>query len=161
VEQANKKIPFYNIRIDREGIWYYKGAEMFRREIVELFYRHLRKDESGNYIIELENDCCYLEVEDTAFVIKAVYCNENRGGEGDEDISLLLSDGTLEKLNPDKIWIGRNNILYCAIKNNKFDARFSRSSYYQLAQYINHDPEKDAYFLLFDGKPYYIQESKS
>lgn len=158
VKQQNKNIPFYDIRIDKEGIWYYKGAEMFRREIVELFYRHLRKDESGNYIIEMENDRCYLEVEDTAFVIKAVYRNENMA---DEDISLLLSDGTLEKLNPGKIWIGQDNILYCAIKNNQFNARFSRASYYQLARYIHHDPEKDAYFLLFDEKTYYIQENKA
>ncbi len=154
----NKKIPFYDIRIDKEGIWYYKGAEMFRREIVELFYRHLKKDEAGKYLIELENDCCYLEVEDTAFVVKSVFCSEYENG---YQFFLLLSDGTIEKLNPDKIWIGQDNVLYCKIKSGPFDARFSRASYYQLAEYIQYDPQKDVYFLLVDGIPYYIKQNRS
>ena len=64
-----ENIPFCNIRIDKNGVWYYKGAEMFRREIVNFFYQNLRQDESGRYLIELPNDRCYLEVEDAPFVV--------------------------------------------------------------------------------------------
>ena len=62
-----------NIRIDKEGVWYYKGAEMFRKEIVNFFYQNLKRDESCQYLIELENDRCYLDVEDTPFVIRSVH----------------------------------------------------------------------------------------
>jgi len=46
---------------------------MFRKEIVNFFYQNLKRDESGQYLIELENDRCYLDVEDTPFVIRSVH----------------------------------------------------------------------------------------
>ena len=71
--EIKSESPFCQIRIDKDGVWYYKGAEMFRKEIVNFFYQNLRQDESGNYLIELENDRCYLEVEDTPFVVRSVH----------------------------------------------------------------------------------------
>ena len=62
-----------DIRIDKEGIWYYKGAHMFRKEILGVFFKHLRIDECGKYLIELGSESCYIDVEDTAFVVVAVY----------------------------------------------------------------------------------------
>jgi uncharacterized protein len=32
-----KDLPSIDIRIDKDGIWYYKGNEMFRKDIVALF----------------------------------------------------------------------------------------------------------------------------
>lgn len=50
----NNDIPPCDIRIDKEGVWYYKDAEMFRKDIVNLFYQNLKLDELGRYIIELQ-----------------------------------------------------------------------------------------------------------
>ena len=61
------------IKIDKEGIWYYKGAHMFRKDILCVFFEHLKIDECGKYLIELNEERCYLDVEDTAFVVAAVY----------------------------------------------------------------------------------------
>ena len=48
------------------------GTEMKRQEIVQYFYRYLKRDPDGNYLIEIENDRCYVEVEDAPYVIKRV-----------------------------------------------------------------------------------------
>ena len=39
-----------DIKIDKEGIWYFRGAHMFRKEILSIFFDHLRTDEDGKFI---------------------------------------------------------------------------------------------------------------
>jgi hypothetical protein len=144
------------IRIDREGTWHYKGNEMFRKDIVKLFYQSLKRDESGKYYIELENDLASLEVEDTAYVVTAVYKFGSRD-DGNERLSVLLNDETLEELDCGSLRVGDQNILYCTVKPDGHDARFLRSSYYQIAEYFDYDDAGDSYFLPLNGTRYYIK----
>jgi hypothetical protein len=150
-------IPSCQIRIDKEGMWYYKGAEMFRKEIVNFFYQNLQLDEAGRYLIELENDRCYLEVEDTAYVVRSVRRSVSETSE-EQVCQLLLSDDTVELLDPGTLRIGKDNVLYCRVKTNRFEARFLRAAYYQLADGIEYDPERDAYYLPFNGERYYCKD---
>ena len=147
-----------DIRIDKEGVWYFRGAEMFRRDFVHLFYQHIKKDVDGRYFIEYGDETSYLDVEDTAFVIKSINksCSPS---DGEECIEMLLSDGTVEKLEPDTIFIGCDNVLYCCIKEKRFDARFLRPSYYQMAELIEYDPEKNSYLISLNNNKYYIKIS--
>lgn len=145
------------IRIDREGTWHYKGNEMFRKDIVKLFYENLKRDEAGRYYIELENDLASLEVEDTAYVVTAVYKSGSRD-EGNERISVLLNDETLEELDCASLRIGDQNILYCTVKADGHDARFLRSSYYQIAEFFDYDDAGDSYFLPLNGARYMIKD---
>lgn len=144
-----------DIKIDKEGIWYFRGAEMFRRDFVNLFYQHINKDSDGRYFIEYGEEISYLDVEDTAFVIKSVHisCSEKSD---DESVEMLLSDGTVETLKPETLYIGRDNVLYCLVKNKCFEARFLRPSYYQIAEMIEHDTERDSYLISLNDKKYYI-----
>jgi hypothetical protein len=146
------------IRIDREGTWHYKGNEMFRKDIVKLFYRNLKRDESGRYYIELENDLASLEVEDTAYVVTAVYRFGSRD-QGNERISVLLNDETLEELDGSSLRIGDHNVLYCTVKADGHDARFLRSSYYQIAEFFDYDDAGDFYYLSLNGTRYTIKGS--
>ena len=151
----NKDIHPCDIRIDKDGVWYYKGNEIFREEIVKYFYQNLKKDEAGRYLIELEDDRCYLEVDDTPFIVRGVYrCIAEEDNE--ECIYLLLSDKSVEKLDPDSLWAGKDNVLYCSIKNGAFVARFSRSSYYQIADFIECSDCDDEYFISLNGRHFNI-----
>ena len=150
-------IPPCQIRIDKEGVWYYKGAEMFRKEIVNFFYQNLRQDETGNYLIELENDRCYLEVEDTAFVVRSVRQALSEK-DGKTVFHLLLSDDTVDLLDPAKLRIGKENVLYCTVKDDRFAARFLRPAYYQLAGDIEYDEDQDKYFMPLNGERHYLKD---
>jgi hypothetical protein len=150
-----KDIPPCNIRIDKEGVWYFKGNEIFRDEIVKYFYQNMKKDEAGRYLIELEDDCCYLDVEDTPFIVRSAYRSAAEAG-NEECIYLLLSDQSVEKLNPDSLWAGKDNVLYCSVKKNAFVARFSRASYYQIADFIEYGDGENEYFISLNGKNFYI-----
>ncbi len=148
-------IPFGNIRVDKNGVWYFHGAEMFRKDIVDLFYKNLRKDESGRYIIELANDRCYIEVEDAPYVVKAVYKFNSKDSD-EESLHVLLNNSDLDELDLTTVRIGADNVMYCSVKDNMFTARFSRASYYQLADFIDYDDENDSYYITINNCRYYI-----
>jgi hypothetical protein len=153
-QTENNRYPF-SIKIDKEGIWYYNGAEMFRKDIVNLFYEGLKRDEAGQYRIELGDDWCFIEVEDVPFVVKAVNKSGSKGTES-ETIEIYLNNENSEKLDPSSLRVGKDNVLYCTVKEGEFDARFSRAAYYQIADYIEHDKEKNSYFITLNGRIYTI-----
>ena len=146
------------IRIDKEGVWYYNGAEMIRKDIIMSFARNLICDETGKYLIELDNERCYVEVEDTPFVVRKVSFIQSPGK---DYFSALLSDDSIEELDLNSLSISDANILYCTVKNNKFRARFSRPAYYQLAAYIKHDSSDDRYYVTMNGSSYHVANART
>ena len=148
------------IKIDKEGIWYYKGAHMFRKEILCVFFEHLKIDECGKYLIELNEERCYLDVEDTVFVVGAVY-KTNLSDDGRYQIDVLLTDDSCEKLEMSSLYIGKDNILYCRVKEGKFTARFSRNSYYQLAEFIEQSENGNLFFINLNGEKYIINSNQA
>lgn len=149
-----------DIRIDKEGVWYYKGAHMFRKEILSVFFEHLRIDECGKYLIELGEERCYLDVEDTAFIVAAVYKTQLPDN-GRAQIDILLNDDSCEKLEMQSLYVGRNNVLYCRVKEGKFTARFSRNSYYQLAEFIEQSENGNNYFINLNGEKFIINSNQA
>jgi len=123
VENIFKKMESFDIKIDKDGVWYYKGAHMFRKEILHIFYEHLQMDECGRYLIELGPERSYLDVEDTVFVVSAVYKTENPLN-GREQIEIVLNDDSCEILEMNTLSEGPDNVLYCRVKEGKFVARF-------------------------------------
>jgi hypothetical protein len=147
-------VPPCMIYIDRNGKWFHKGVEIIRGEILDEFYKCLTTDSCGEYLIILGEEKCFVEVEDTPFIITRVeFGNTEKPAE--ERIILYVIDDTREILDPVTLSVGDENILYCRIKNNKFKARFSRAAYYQLASHIKE--EGDKYYLPLKNKKYYIK----
>ncbi len=145
-----------DIKIDKEGTWYYRGAHMFRKDILCIFFENIKIDAYGNYLIELGEEICYLDVEDTAFVVTAVYKTRQEDDTTDQ-IDVLLTDDSLEKLDLNTLYVGKENVLYCSVKDKKFKARFSRNSYYQLAQFIEPDEKENCFFISLNNEKYYIE----
>ena len=146
------------IFIDREGDWHYRGSRMERSDIVSHLCQHMSRDEaSGLYIIQLGKQRCYLEVEDTPLAITGVLPTEER--EEDKPGQLLLAIKYLERhepLDPESLWIGAQNVLYCRVMESGIPARFLRPAYYQLAEFIHEDQEQNRFYLSLGGKHFYI-----
>ncbi|MBM4314024.1 MAG: DUF1285 domain-containing protein [Deltaproteobacteria bacterium] len=142
------------IFIDREGVWYFGGAEMKRKDIVHYFYKYLKRDPEGRYQIEIENDRCRVVVEDAPYVVKSIdvgFCrHSNRPA-----IDVSLNDGSREGLSLDApLRIGDDHILYCKVKEGEHEARFSRPAYYQFCRHIDYDSQRGEYRLLFNQRSY-------
>lgn len=145
-----------DIKIDKDGIWYYRGAHMFRKDILCVFFEHLKMDECGKYFVELNEEIYYVDVEDTVFVVSAVY-KKKKTSNDHEQIDILLSDDCLEKLDLNSLTVGEDNIMYCRIKEGKFTARFSRNSYYQLAEFIEQDDMDNTFYIPLNNQKYLIK----
>jgi len=145
------------IFVDKDGVWFHKGAPITHQGFLQLFYDSLYEDGHGNYIIKFKDQVCRLDVEDTPFVVLSV---DYSSGEKEEKdcIVLRLIDGTKERLDPGSLFVGSEHVLYCKIKNGEFNARFSRPSYYQLAQYIEEEAKTGRFFVSLNGEKVYIEE---
>jgi uncharacterized protein len=144
--------PYLKLVIDKDGRWFQNGAEIIHPEIYRMFAGMLEKTADGNYIVRFGGEICRVEVEDAPFVIQSV------DDAADGRIIILLNDGSREPLDPDHFWIGKENVPYCKVKEGAFHARFSRPAYYQLARHIVAGDDKNAFFLLIDGKRTEIKE---
>ncbi len=143
-----------DISIDTDGIWYYRGAEMFRKDIVHYLSSHLCRDDKGRYLVSLPNDSAFIEVEDTALVVRRIdYLTDPNTGE--VQIIITLSDESVEEMDPSTLRIGNHNIPYCRVRGNSLDARFNRASYYQLAELIRFE-EGQGFYLMVNGNKYYL-----
>ena len=149
-------IPACHIRIDKEGNWYYRGLPIIKREIYLHLNKCIRKDPSGKYILLMDGEKCYLEVEDTPYVIKEIRLDADP--KRDPVLFVKLNDETEEELKVDTVRVGKDNVLYCKVKDVLFDARFLRASYYQLAEYLQCDGEN--YYLVVGNKKFYLEQPR-
>jgi len=144
----------FDIRIDKHGVWYFRGEEMIRPDIVQYFYRYLTRDSAGKYLIEIDNDRCYVTVEDVPYVIKKVELCFSKD-DGGLRIMIFLSDGSKEAVKLDTpFWVGEDNVMYCKVKCGEHTARFSRTAYYQRCKYIEYDSARDTYEVTFNNRSY-------
>jgi hypothetical protein len=144
------------ILIDKEGRWFHKGAEMIHRDIVRFFYEHIEVDSLGRYVVRWGEEHCYLEVEDTPFVVQKVKVEEDGGI---QNFRLFLSDDTEEILNPETLFVGGENVLYCKVKQGRFPARFLRPAYYQMAEFVRE--EEGGFHLPLNGEKHFIRDKSS
>jgi hypothetical protein len=135
-----------NIRIDRDGVWYFQGREIIRKDILSLFYASLHLDDNG-YYLEINGQREYLEVEDTVFLVQGAELVRD----SEEAFMIRLNDGTQERLDLMTFHIAEANIPYCLVKEGRFPARFLRLPFYQVAQYAEYDEGADEYFLMLNG----------
>ena len=154
---ANDNVPPCLIFIDKEGRWFHNGVEMIHRETILLFYQHMSLDSLGRYIITWEGERCYVEVEDTPFVVRRARFMDSDQRNRSRYI-LTLNDGTEENLSPDTLLVGVDNVLYCRVKDRAFPARFGRAAYYQLAQHM--EERERIYVLPLNGKDYMIHSKE-
>jgi len=154
-ENEKKEIPSIDIRIDKDGVWYYEGNEMFRKDILSTFFQELERDSTGRYVIRHNEQVFAITVEDVPFAVKSIEPSQDeQGREG--YFNILLTDDSVETLDPATLRMGEDNVLYCAVKDKRFEARFTRKSYYQFAEHIQYDSDKDMYYIKLNDTIYEI-----
>ena len=151
-------LPPCNIRIDKEGTWYYQGLPIVNRNIYLYLNQCLGRDASGKYILSMGEERCYLEVEDTPFVIQEVYLKSEAEG-APAALWVKLNDGTEEPLDVGSLRVAADNVVYVMIKHAFCEARFTRAAWYQLAGQIQQD--RQGYYLSVDGVKTYLKGFES
>lgn len=137
------------IFLDKDGRWFHEGVEITHPLTLELFSRSVRRGPDGGYWLQIGPERARIEVEDTPYMVREATWR-------DGEVELKLNDGSLERLDPSTLWIGKGNVLYCLVKPEKLPARFLRPAYYQLVSRVEQD--EIGYFLSLRGKKFYLRD---
>jgi hypothetical protein len=140
------------IKIDKEGNWFYNGAQIINRNIFLLFCNSLEKDGKGGYFLRVDEETSPVIVESTPFVVVDVAKNE-------DVLKIKLNDETMETLDVGSFFISKNNVPFCRVKEGRFPARFLRKAYYRIAECFEQD-EDERIFIKLAGKKIYVNQEK-
>ena len=134
VEQWHpERVGDIDIRIGRDGHWFYQGEEMTREAVVRLFSTILRKDDDG-YCLVTPAEKMRIQVEDAPFVVRLMDV-EGEGQAQTIHFSTNVGDSfTLSANHPLRVYTNENGDPkpYVKVRRN-LEALVSRSVYYELA----------------------------
>ncbi|MCU0589112.1 MAG: DUF1285 domain-containing protein [Syntrophobacteraceae bacterium] len=145
------------IFVDEEGEWYSDGVAISREDLVQFFLEHVDELPDGSHVIAWQGNRCALRAADTPFVVSRVDSVE---GPVPGARKILLKLKYLPQpvaLDPRTLCSASSNVLYCRVHGGRHRARFSRPAYYQLAQWVEEDPETGDFCLSMGGSKYPIQ----
>jgi hypothetical protein len=138
------------ISFRHDGNWYSDGERIDNPRIALLFSRSIKRNPDGSYYLQVAEERAAITVEDTPYVVKAVY------EDGSGAFRIVTNDDEHELLDPATLEVGRDNVLYCRVKGGAFQARFLRTAYYHLSNSFFAD-QGETFSLVVQGRRYPIK----
>ncbi len=138
-----------SIRIDGDGRFWHDGQLVEHPGLAAAFASWLAVEPAtGRYVLRNAVNWCYVTVERTPFVVRAV--TEHAGG----GLELTLSDGTREPLDTATLRLGDDDVPECRVKDSRFPARFSRTAAYALLEHARPcgDGDGDGFVVELGGE---------
>lgn len=123
-----------DMRIDRDGVWYYHGSAIRRKELVCLFASVLTRDEDGRYWLVTPNEIGLVRVEDAPFIAVEMF---EAGSAREKMISLRTNVDEIVTVNDEhSLHVVTNPKTgepspYVRLREG-IEARVARSVYYEL-----------------------------
>ncbi|HEY4636009.1 MAG TPA: DUF1285 domain-containing protein [Rhodospirillales bacterium] len=123
-----------DMRIDRNGVWYYRGSPIGRKELVRLFSTVLRRDDAGDYWLITPAEIGRIEVEDAPFLAVELA----REGDGhDQNLSLRTNVGKIVAVDADHpirvdVVASTGEPAPYVVMDGGVEARLTRAVYYEL-----------------------------
>ena len=121
---------YQEIKITRDGKWYFGDAEMFRRNILHILAKNINRDETGAYYIEMGEELNPLMVEDVPFLATGIIEEDGR------PIKLVFHDLQEMELEHELKLYLRGDVPYISFRWPA-DTRLSRGVYWKLSDYFD------------------------
>lgn len=140
-----------NLYIDGNGDWFNNGIKVVHERIFRLFNESLRMDSHGAYYLKINEQTCPVKVEDTPYVVRGVFMENDARGR--DTMWLLLNDGRRVPLEPETLHGLTDKSVRCRV-SGRFPAAFSPAAFTQFGQYLERDSDTGGYCLELNGKKY-------
>lgn len=134
------------IELDSEGHFWHEGERITDARISDLFHRSIQRTPGGTYLLVVAPFSYPLVVHDVPYWVTGVALATD-GDSGDRPgLRVRLNDGSEEELAIDTLRYQPRRGFVCRVKGGTMPARFSRPSYFALAEYVTEDesPSSDA-----------------
>ena len=142
-----------DMNIDSEGQWFFEGSPIMRPRLIRLFASVLRRD-NGEYFLVTPVEACRIRVADVG-----------SDGAGDDSQSVIVTTNvgdtfTIDQQHP--LRVGQTGpskgLLYAHVRSG-LDAKFNRSSYYEVMNRVELDKETGRYMIRSVGKAFEVEAS--
>lgn len=131
------------IRIDADGRVWHEGERVAHPGLERALASWVDYDDAaGRYVLRNALDWCWVAVDHTPLVVRAVHV----GGEG---VAVTLSDGSREPLRLDTLRVAPDGATYAYVRGGTLLARFDRAAAFALLQHA--EPEGEGYVLALAG----------
>jgi hypothetical protein len=138
-----------DIRIDRNGLWFYHGSPIGRKELVRLFASVLQRDDEGRYWLITPAEKGEIQVEDAPFSAVEMMCE----GEGAQHIIRFRTNVddivNVDRDHPIRVEIDPETgepSPYVMVRDG-LEARLTRSVFYELVEIGLDQSAEDAQIL--------------
>ena len=124
-----------DIRIAKDGTWFYMGSPIGRQRLVKLFSTVLRKDEDDEYYLVTPVEKLRIQVEIAPFI--AVQLENSGEGKNQELHFRTKTDDIVLASSKNRIWVENSDtgepVPFIEIRNG-LNALIARNVYYQLIE---------------------------
>ena len=142
-----------DMRIMRNGKWFYMGSEIKRPAMIKLFSRILRLDEDNHYYLVTPVEKVRIQVEDAHFVATSIHQETKNGIKNLYFTTNLNEEILLSNQNPIDIKIDINTeepSPYILVRKN-LKALISRSVFYELIDLAKKQTIDSAEYLILES----------
>ena len=128
-----------SIELDSEGHFWHEGERITDARISDLFHRSIQRTPGGTYLLVVAPFSYPLVVHDVPYWVTGVALATDCDSGDRPGLRVRLSDGSEEDLAIDTLRYQPRRGFVCRVKGGTMPARFSRPSYFALAEYVTED----------------------
>ncbi len=129
------------LSIDLEGHLCHRGEPITHERTLAVLWSSLHRQADGRYLVRVGRESGYVEVQDAPYAVRGLTREAER-------LTLHLTDGTEESLDPTTLSVDRDGVLHARVKGGEHRARFSRSAQVDLGLLLEEVPPGTGRFVL-------------
>ncbi len=145
----------YDYFIDENGNWFCEGNPVNDWDLFKLLSRSLYRD-GNRYFVKCEGEVHPVRVADAPLWVKYVHIELSDTGEV-KRVRIELTDGRIEDLRPETLFIKDDSAIYCKATRKNLVARFGRVAYYEFARLLEWSEEEKTYLVRINGRNYSLR----
>lgn len=101
-----------------------------------------------------QGEHCLFHPQDVPYVVQQIEIFKDH-------IHLIFPGAYQETLDVSTLEIGKENVLYCKVRNSQMTARFNRKTYWELSQLVEWDEKANLFYLVLNNKRSLISYPKA
>ncbi len=123
-----------DIRRDARGRWFGGDDRIDHPNLTRSFDSWVDRAEDGRFCLSNSINWAYIEIEGPAYFVKDVEV-------GTDGVDLILSGDRRERLDPASLRQGREDALWCVVREGRCPARFDNHAVGKMSEWIHEDAD--------------------